>query len=232
MKYALKRHSERLGSVDLEIETLDDLDKAINDLCESADLKMQDAVFTEDLCPYFGVVWPAARAVSEHVARMGGWMKDKRVLELGCGLALPSLVAAKLGAKVVATDFHPDVPKFLERNIEINGLKGTGALEYREYDWRAQAPLGEFDFVIGSDILYEASHPKNVARALAANCARGSHIVLGDPGRVYLQACLDALTAMSFRSDVFIKSVRDGHVDRADDKPTKEVFVISLQRML
>ncbi|MBI3555768.1 MAG: methyltransferase domain-containing protein [Deltaproteobacteria bacterium] len=227
--YDLKRHTELLGKVAIEIETLADLDATINKLCEGVDPKAAEAVFVEDLCPYFGVVWPAARAVSEHLARMGTWLAGKTVLELGCGLALPSLVAAKLGAKVIATDFHPDVPKFLSRNLNHNLLTAAN-VEYRAYDWRKESTLGTFDFVVGSDILYEASHPKDVARSLAAHCARGSHIILGDPGRVYLQRCLDAICALGFQSDIFIKEVSDSHSDRAGDRKTKEVFVISLQK--
>lgn len=229
MNYKRKAHVERLGNLELTVETIEDLDGAINALCEGVDEKTADQVFVQDLCPYFGVVWPAARAVSEHLARMGSWLEGKTVLELGCGLALPSLVAAKLGAKVTATDFHPDVPRFLERNLELNTLSQEN-LRYVDYDWRKDSSLGEFEFVVGSDILYESSHPERVARALSAHCARGSHIILGDPGRVYLQSCLDALVKLGFRHDVFIRNVPDGHSDRAGDKPTKEVFVIALQK--
>lgn len=227
MNYELKRHTEHLGKIDIEIETLADLDGTIDRLCEGADRQGSEAIL-EELCPYFGVVWPAARALAEHLARMGGWLKDKRVLELGCGLALPSLVAAKLGARVTATDFHPDVPKFLERNLALNGL--VGALEYRRYDWRTQQGLGLFDFVVGSDILYEASHPNDVARSLQAHCGKGSHILLSDPGRVYLQSCIDALTELGFRADTFVREVTDTHSNRAGDRKTKEVFVFSLAK--
>jgi predicted nicotinamide N-methyase len=228
--YELRRTTERFGDVSLELETLADLDRAIDKLCDGVDEKQVEAVFAEDLCPYFGVIWPAARAVAEHLARMGGWLKDKTVLEVGCGLALPSLVAAKLGARVTATDFHPDVPKFLERNLALNGI--TSALSYRELNWREGArDLGEFDFIVGSDILYESGHPKDVARTLAAHCHKGSHIILGDPGRPYLQPCIDALTRAGFRTDTFVREVRDDRADRAGDKKTKEVFVVALQKL-
>lgn len=228
LNYDLKRHTEILGNVSIEIETIADLDKAIDKLCEGVDEKSAEAVFVQDLCPYFGVIWPAARAMSEHLARMGGWLQGKTVLEAGCGMALPSLVAAKLGAKVTATDFHPDVPKFLARNLEINGLK----IDYREMDWRQDnSELGTFDFIIGSDILYEASHPKDVARALAAHCRQGSHVILSDPGRVYLQSCVDAILKAGFRHDMFVRTVRDSHSDRAGDNATKEVFLISFQKI-
>src|SRR6185295_10916368 len=121
-----------------------------------------------DLCPYFGVVWPAARALAEELARRGEALAGKTVLELGCGLALPALVAVKLGARVTATDLHPDVPAFLARNLALNEL-APDALEYLELDWRTCDLARRFDYVVGSDILYEAGHPAPVARALAAH---------------------------------------------------------------
>jgi predicted nicotinamide N-methyase len=230
-KYELKRFTEDFGSVKLELETLADLDQAIDQLCEGVDEKSAEAVFAEELCPYFGVIWPAARAASEHLARMGSWLNEKTVLEVGCGLALPSLVAAKLGAKVIATDFHPDVPEFFERNRALNGIS-PGQLQFKRLDWSSPeaAALGTFDFVVGSDVLYESQHPTAVANALASHCHTGSHILLTDPGRVYLQKCIDELIKLGFRQDTFVKTVRDAHSDRAGDKPTKEVFVILFQK--
>ncbi|HRK02150.1 MAG TPA: methyltransferase domain-containing protein [Oligoflexia bacterium] len=224
MRYELKTLREKLGPVELTLETIADLDRAIDSLCEGVDEKSAERIFVEELCPYFGVVWPAARALGEHVARMGSWLKDQRILEVGCGLAIPSLVAAKLGARVTASDFHPEVPVFLARNQRHNEL----TFPYLHLDWRAsQNNLGKFDFVIGSDVLYENSHPKDVARTLSSYCEKKGHIILADPGRSYLQAFLDELQGFGFRYDILIRNVLDGHNDRAGDRRTKEVFVIS-----
>jgi predicted nicotinamide N-methyase len=149
------------------------------------------------------------------------------VLELGCGLALPALVAAKLGASVTATDLHPDVPGFLARNLALNGL-APGAIDYVELDWRTGALGPRFDLVVGSDILYEAGHPEPVARALAAHVAPGGRILLADPARAYLQACLDALARLGFRAETEVVAVPDPALDRAGDECSREVFLIAL----
>merc|ERR1719197_802646 len=101
--------------------------------------------------------------------------KGTRVLELGCGLGLPGMVCAIVGADVVLTDREeqsdPAVNslELLERNIIKNfygpankppGV-GTGRVGLRPFTWDVEAAKalleeqGEFDFVICSDCVYQ-----------------------------------------------------------------------------
>lgn len=154
---------------------------------------------------HFGVVWPAALALCEHLqAILPARQRPLDVLELGCGLALPSLVARKLGARrVVATDRHPLVPEFLGRNAAANGVAGV---EYRTLDWRKldDRDLGKFDLVIGSDLLYEAWQPGFLAHLLPRLLRPGGQGVVADPGRRYV--------------DDFVRLVEGagGHCDLSD----------------
>jgi len=227
LSYQRKVVRERFGAQELALETLADLDAAVDELLRRTE--ESPAELERDLCPYFGVVWPAARALASELARRGAELAGKSVLELGCGLALPALVAAKCGARVTATDLHPDVPVFLARNLELNDL-APDALEYREHDWRAACLERRFDLVVGSDILYEAGHPAPVARALAAHVAPCGEVLLADPARAYLQACLDELAHLGFRERDEVVSVSDPSLDRAGDALTREVFLIRLAR--
>lgn len=229
LPYALKEVRERFGAFELTLATLADLDQAVNTLCADYARRGADDELARDLCPYFGVIWPAARGLALEVARRAQELVGKSVIELGCGLALPSLVAAKAGARVLATDLHPDVPGFLALNLAHNGLDAAD-VPYRELDWRAAALGTEFEWVLASDVLYEAAHPPAVARALAAHVAPGGHILLADPGRAYLQACLDELGVLGFRYDLEVERVADPALDRAGDRRTREVFVLDLVR--
>ena len=226
---ARKLVRERCGALEIALETLADLDSAVNELLLHE--VQHPGELERDLCPYFGVVWPAARALAAELARRGRALSGKSVLELGCGLALPALVAARLGARVTATDLHPDVPGFLARNLALNELS-PDALRYLELDWRsaARARLGTFDYVVASDVLYEQAHPAPVARALAAHVAPEGRILLADPGRAYLQTCLDELDRIGFRPETEVVTVADPALDRAGDARTREVFLIELER--
>jgi len=227
--YALKELVERFGSVELTVATLADLDRAVDALCKEYTERGADDELARDLSPYFGVIWPAARGLANECARRAPELAGKRVIELGCGLALPALVATRCGAQVTATDLHPDVPAFLARNLALNGF-APDAIAYRELDWRTSVVGADFDYVVASDVLYEAGHPAPVARALAAHLAPGGHILLADPGRAYLQAALTELGRLGFTHTLEVERVPDPALDRAGDRATREVFVIDLFR--
>ena len=56
--------------------------------------------------PYWAELWPSGLALADYVATLD--LAGRRVLELGCGLALPSFAAALGGADVLATDWAPE----------------------------------------------------------------------------------------------------------------------------
>jgi predicted nicotinamide N-methyase len=220
LSYKLKIEKESIGKdLVLEIQSLANLNETIDELFEVL-ANEGNPNLLESLCPYFGVIWPSARGLAEHLAQSGTQeLAGKSILEVGCGLALPSLVAAKLGAVVTATDFHPDIPLFLGRNIELNGIE---QLDFVSSDWQSEdSRLGLYDWVIGSDILYEKQHAGPVARTLARHVAPGGRVLLADPGRPYLQAFADEMKAQGFVCEVLTRTVRDTPL-------FKDVFILEM----
>ncbi len=226
MKYKLKTETVAIGSQTLRITALEDLDSTVDQLFDRINAG-EDPRLLEDLCPYFGVVWPAALALCESMVAMGSTLKGARVLEVGCGLALPSLLAAKLGAVVTATDFHPDVPEFLKLNLAANKV----TVDYRKMDWkdlnateglRPIKALG-YDWVVGSDILYERDHPGTVAEALTILAGKSGRIIIADPLRPYLQAFVDEMKSRRWRADELTLQVRGKN-------GTQDILVLAFNR--
>jgi predicted nicotinamide N-methyase len=139
--------------------------------------------------PLFGELWPVGVALAQWMATYDA--AGKRVLEAGCGLALPSLVLKSRGVDVTAFDHHPAAGEFLEINTRANGL---APIPFRLGDWQS-ADLGRFDLVIGADLLYEPDHPAQVAAFLARHAAAGGEIIIADPGRRQLGKFRKAMAA-------------------------------------
>ncbi|MGE3611778.1 MAG: methyltransferase [Bacteriovoracaceae bacterium] len=211
IKYHTRILQRRLDKLLFVLEVIRDLDEAIDQVCEALTEEEQKDPFAEDLCPYFGVLWPAAEALSVFLSQNSELVKGKKVLELGCGLGYPSLVAKKLGAEVLATDFHPQVEEFFLRNCRHSNLK----CDYKRLNWREGTDeIGLFDVVMGSDVLYESKHPKEVVQGLLRFVKPGGHILLSDPGRNYLQQFINAMNA-------------DGHQENMStiEVDKKEIFI-------
>src|SRR5690606_11116343 len=81
--------------------------------------------------PLFGLLWPSSRQLAARMAQRPV-CNDERILEIGCGLALASLVGHRRGARVTASDCHPLASSFLDHNLQLNQLPG---LKYRHGQW-------------------------------------------------------------------------------------------------
>ncbi len=134
---------------------------------------------SEAAWPLFGVLWPSARVLALEMTTLA--LSGQRILEVGCGLALASLVLHRREGDVTGSDCHPLVPAFLAHNLELNAL---GAMPYERANWgRTNPDLGRFDLIIGSDVLYEAGQPGVLSRFIDEHLERDGRVMLVDPNR-------------------------------------------------
>jgi predicted nicotinamide N-methyase len=157
---------------------------------ESPDSLIDEARFEQDeFMPYWAELWPSGVALARHVAGLG--LAGQRVLELGCGLALPSLAAALAGAEVLATDWAPEALELVAANVAANGLHVETAL----VDWRDAAPPpgAPFDLVLAADVLYEERNAAPLLATLETAVAARGEALVADPGRRHAPAFLDAV---------------------------------------
>ena len=127
----------------------------------------------------FGQVWPAGRLLAQAMHRFD--IAGKRILELGCGIGLASLVLQQRGADVVASDVHPLAEVFLAYNAALNDLP---ALHYRQLRWNTPLPaLGLFDLIIASDVLYERDSADVLSHVVERHAERRAEVLITDPGR-------------------------------------------------
>lgn len=127
----------------------------------------------------FGQVWPSGRLLAQAMLRVD--IDGRRILELGCGIGLASLVLQRRGANVVASDMHPLTEPFLAYNAALNALP---AVHYRALRWDMPMPsLGHFDLIIASDVLYERDQALLLAGVMERHAYPGAEVLLTDPGR-------------------------------------------------
>jgi predicted nicotinamide N-methyase len=152
---------------------------------EAAELPDDGAVEWAPLVPYWAVLWRSGVELACQLADED--LRGVRVVELGCGLAVPSLAAARAGAEVLATDGCEEAPALAARNAEANGLR----LETATVDWAQPGDLARrapFDLVLAADVLYERA---NVPLLLSLLPRLAPEAWLADPGRAEATAFLE-----------------------------------------
>jgi len=129
--------------------------------------------------PIFGLVWPAGVFLAETMTSFP--VQGKRILEIGCGLALASLVLHRAGADITSTDLHPLSEEFLQQNIALNDMT---PLPFHFGSWEeTRLPSQRFDLIIGSDLLYEPEHPALLAGFIDRHAEDQVEVIIVDPGR-------------------------------------------------
>jgi predicted nicotinamide N-methyase len=156
---------------------------------EPESLLDEGAFARDEFMPYWAEVWPSGIALARHVAGLD--VANRSVLELGCGLGLPSLAAALAGATVVAADWAADALVLLRRNAERNAAALTTTL----LDWREPAELGgsRSDLVLAADVLYEERNAAPLVTLLLDVVAADGEALVADPGRRHAELMLDGI---------------------------------------
>jgi predicted nicotinamide N-methyase len=172
--YTTRMLTVRLGGRNYRIRALSDLQQFADPTGQA-----QRAGISSSLWSLFGQVWPSGRVLAEAMSSFD--VQGKRILELGCGLGLSSLVLADRGANIVASDHHPLAEPFLAYNAGLNDLP---AVTYRDLPWEVpDTTLGKFDLIIGSDILYERDHAAQIAAMMQRHAQPAAELLITDPGR-------------------------------------------------
>ena len=127
----------------------------------------------------FGIVWDSSQVLAHVMSDFS--ISGKRILEVGCGMALSSHLLSQRRADITATDYHPEAEAFLQENVALNGGRD---IPFIRSDWNdASSGLGKFDLIIGSDILYEAEHCDLLADFIEQHALNRCEVIIVDPGR-------------------------------------------------
>jgi predicted nicotinamide N-methyase len=152
---------------------------------EAAALPDDGAIEWAPTTPYWSVLWRSGVALARELD--GVALRGLRVVELGCGLAIPSIAAARAGAAVLATDAFPDALALVAHNARANDVR----IETATVDWAEPEKLvrrAPFDLVLAADVLYERT---SVGVLLSLLPRLAPEAWLADPGRPAADAFIE-----------------------------------------
>jgi len=162
------------GEVDIHLRTLRDRQQYFDVDGIAEKLGISSATW-----PLFGVIWASGEVLAHHMLNYE--IAGRHILEVGCGIALASLVLNQRFADITATDYHPEAEHFLVENVRLN--KGKKIPFFRTGWCDKESLLGEFDLIIGSDLLYERGHAEMLSTFIDQHAMEHCDVIIVDPGR-------------------------------------------------
>jgi len=201
--YQTKQEQVAVDGVDeLTIRSLLDRQQFCDPRGEAEHLGISSAAW-----PLFGLPWPSGAWLAARLA-LRPVAPGERILEVGCGLALASLVGHRRGADVTASDCHPLAERFLLANLRLNGLRpmkyrhghwGSRGLESWRYEAETMCIVtGRYDLIIGSDILYERDDGGTLAAFIGLHALPAAEVWIVDPERGNRRAFHRAMESQGF----------------------------------
>lgn len=144
--------------------------------------------------PYFGIIWDSSIVLAHFLRNYD--VDGKRILEVGCGIGLVSLLLNHRLADITATDYHPEAGKFLLENVTLN--KGV-EIPFFLTNWADDtSSLGLFDLIVGSDLLYERNHVDLLSAFINHHANSECEIILAGPSRGYHNRFTKKMTDLGY----------------------------------
>lgn len=165
----------------------------------SSEALIDEAAFqVDERLPYWAELWPSAKALARHLIEEPP-APGSRVIELGCGVGLPSIALARAGFEVLATDYENAALAWTKMNCRENEVT---SVRVQSLDWRdVPQSVPRFDLVIAADVLYEARNVEPLAAAAERLVGPRGAILLADPGRRHLERFRSQMTARGWRAE-------------------------------
>jgi predicted nicotinamide N-methyase len=130
--------------------------------------------------PYWASLWPVSRALAAKILQDPENFRNKKTIELGCGLGLAGLAALRCGASMTFSDYDDEALNFAARNAQLNGFTGAATLKL---DWKNPLPLS-FDLIIGSDLAWSPEIVPFLVNTMGVLLSKSGRIWLADQNRL------------------------------------------------
>ena len=164
---------------------------------ESIGERVWGADVPESLWPLSGILWPSGILLAEIVA--SETYDGMRILEVGCGVALASLVLKSRGYEVTASDYNSFAGELLRENASLNSIS---ALKFLKLSWQDAYVDEPYDVIIGSDVLYEPGCANEICEFLTSALKPTGTAIFVDPGRAHVRKFETTLQAAGFKCAV------------------------------
>lgn len=152
------------------------------------DSKLVESVYHQTLIidpetpfPFWAKIWPAAKAMTSFLQNEPQWITNKRVLEIGAGIGLPSLSVAKFASSIIISDHSSDAIELIQKNLNYLKINNATAICL---DWNDFPSKIIADTILLSDINYDPTQFEALNSLILHFLNQGSTLIISTPQRI------------------------------------------------
>ena len=124
--------------------------------------------------PLWTKIWKASWVLSGYLAELPPDV-NRRLLEIGAGVGLVSIVAATFGHQITMTEYNSDALNFARANASLNNCSN---LPIKKLDWNHPRLKDQFDLIVAAEVTYDEAFFLPLIRLFKSNLKPEGEIIL------------------------------------------------------
>jgi ETFB lysine methyltransferase len=187
-KFPLKDFTLRAGDHDITITTAKDVEELIDNLSS-------DEFNADERLPYWADIWHSAVALAAFIDAHPEVFNGEEILDLGCGLGLEGIAAARHCKRITFADYDSDALMAAELNVLQNGVDQNAAFQLLDF---RDKPERQWKIIIAADIIYESRFVAPLLAFIYAALAPDGILIIAEPNRLVAEDFFAVLERKGF----------------------------------
>lgn len=183
-----ENYTVQIGEYDFLLLRIRDIDELFSHLLKKGPEAIE---LSDERMPYWAELWPSAIGLSMHLLKNRKAINGKKIIELGCGLGLPGIVASKLNGDVLMTDYLAEALSIAKVNWKKNL---TTKFKGMKIDWRNVKEDIKYDVILASDVAYESRSFLPLLSSLKLLLKKDGVIYISEPNRKFTSPFIEMLS--------------------------------------
>lgn len=142
--------------------------------------------------PFWAKVWASSKAMVTFLQEEPHFIENKKVLEIGAGIGLPSFSIANKASNIIISDYDREAVALAHKNIAHLNLSNLTSIVL---DWNDIPEHIIADTILLSDTNYNPSDFDALVISITKFLNIGSSVVLATPNRITTNTFIQKLSA-------------------------------------
>ncbi len=150
--------------------------------------------------PYWAKIWASSKAMVTFLQEEPHWIENKKLLEIGAGIGVPSFFMAQKAREIIISDYDNEAVSLANKNIAHLNLTNARSLVL---NWNHIPEYIIADTILISDTNYNPSDFDALIISITSFINKGSVVILATPNRITANPFIEKLSAFIHKTKYY-----------------------------